>query len=300
MKGLSIRVSVVALAAFGAPLPVGAATLAFAETVRVGGTGMALAAMQQAGASLSAAEPDIGITVLPSLGTSGGIKALAQGAIDLAVIGRPLKADETGKGAVAAGCMTTALLFASSHPSPHGVAMAEVPSFFADERPRWRDGKPLKVILRSRAGSENGYLTAAIPGMAAALEAAYKRPDIPVATTDQENVEQALRIANSFAITTLLQLRARKAEPAAGGTRRCGAERRDRDRQDLSAEHQRLPRVADQPDAGGEQVRRLSQIGGGTGDPDVARRHTARVVLNPCRPTSRSPPSTGRSASSRP
>jgi phosphate transport system substrate-binding protein len=178
--------------------------------VRVGGTGMALAAIRQAGASFAAVEPGMRITVLPSLGTPGGLKALAENAIDLAVIGRPLKSDEKAKGAVEVGCATTPLVFASSHPSPNGVAKADIPGFYANTQPTWRDGKPLKVILRSRAGSENDYLKAAIPGMAAALDAAYKRADIPVATTDQENAEHALRIDGSFAVMTMLQMHGEK------------------------------------------------------------------------------------------
>jgi phosphate transport system substrate-binding protein len=177
-----------------------------ASVVRIGGTGMALAAMQQAGTALSAVEPTIRVTVLPSLGTPGGLKALAEDAIDVAVTGRPLKADEKARGATAAGCVTTPLIFVTSHPSPNAVAKTDIPGFYRDVQATWHDGRPLKVILRSRAGSENDYLKSAIAGMDAALDAAYARPDIPVATTDQENADGASRIAGSFAIMTMLQL----------------------------------------------------------------------------------------------
>jgi phosphate transport system substrate-binding protein len=202
-----------AIRVFSRTVAVGAAILVASHpsmaddgAIRIGGTGMALAAMQQAGASFSAVEAGIQVTVLPSLGTPGGLKALAENVIDLAVTGRPLKSDEKAKGAVEAGCTTTPLVFASSHPAPNGVAKADIAGFFSSIQPAWRDGKPLKVILRSRAGSENDYLKAAIPGMTEALDAAYTRPDIPVATTDQENAEQAARIAGSFAVMTMLQM----------------------------------------------------------------------------------------------
>jgi phosphate transport system substrate-binding protein len=64
--------------------------LADGAVVRVGGTGIALAALQQVGASLTAAEPGIRVDVLPSMGTPGGIKALVEGAIDVAVVARAL------------------------------------------------------------------------------------------------------------------------------------------------------------------------------------------------------------------
>ncbi|MEZ5787321.1 MAG: substrate-binding domain-containing protein [Xanthobacteraceae bacterium] len=178
--------------------------------VRIGGTGMALAAMQQLGESLTAADRQIRVEVLPSLGTPGGLRALREGAIDVAVAGRPLKPDERAKGFVEAGCMTTALTFASSHPNPAGLRKADLPAIYADESPLWPDGQPLKLLLRSRAGSENAYLSAAIPGMAAAIEKAYTHSGVPVATTDQENADLAQRTAGSLAIMTLLQLRSER------------------------------------------------------------------------------------------
>jgi phosphate transport system substrate-binding protein len=178
--------------------------------VRVGGTGMALAAMRQLGDSLTAFDPSLRVEVLPSLGTPGGLRALDERAIDVAVVGRPLKAEEKAKGAAEAACMNTALVFASSHPAPSGLNQADLPGVYANASPTWPDGQALKVLLRARAGSENGYLAAAMPGMAAALESAYARPGVPVATTDQDNAELALQTAGSFAIMTLLQVRSER------------------------------------------------------------------------------------------
>lgn len=184
--------------------------LADGVVVRVGGTGIALAAMQQVGASLTAAEPGIKIDVLPSMGTPGGIKALTQGAIDVAVVARALKPEEKAKGVAEAACMTTALVLASSHMAASGVTRAQLPDLYADAAPKWPDGLPLKVILRSRAGSENPYLIAAIPAMDPALDAAFKRPGVPVASTDQDNAKLAAQITGSFAVMTLLQLKGEK------------------------------------------------------------------------------------------
>ena len=95
--------------------------LADGAVVRVGGTGIALAALQQVGASLTATEPGIRVDVLPSMGTPGGIKALVEGAIDVAVVARALKPEEKAKGVAEAACLTTALVFASSHKAAQGI-----------------------------------------------------------------------------------------------------------------------------------------------------------------------------------
>src|SRR4051794_12481026 len=84
------------------PLVAGIITLlAFASTfrrleaeqskpLRIGGTGMALATMRQIGQALTATYPAATVRVLPSLGTGGGLAAVAAGAIDLAVSARAL------------------------------------------------------------------------------------------------------------------------------------------------------------------------------------------------------------------
>jgi phosphate transport system substrate-binding protein len=184
--------------------------LAEQNVVRIGGTGIALAAMREVGSSLTAADPGMEVEVLPSMGTPGGIKALAEGAIDLAVVARPLKPDEKAKGIDEVACMTTALVFASSHKAATGVTRAQLPTLYTDASPKWADGAPLTVVLRSRSGSENPYLVAAVPAMGPALEAAFKRPGLPVASTDQDNAKLAMQISGSLATMTLLQLRAER------------------------------------------------------------------------------------------
>lgn len=178
-----------------------------ADTVRIGGTGMGLALMRQAGDRLAAAEADIRAEILPSLGTNGGLKAVAVGELDIALSARPMKPEEAAKGLREAHCVTTALIFASSRPDPAGTSAARLPALYADAAPAWPDGMPLKVILRARSGSENPYLVEKVPGLADALAAAYRRPGMPIGTTDQENAEVAERTAGSFAVLTLMQLR---------------------------------------------------------------------------------------------
>ncbi len=75
--------------------------LAQAEEIKIGGTGGALATMQLLGDAYSKNHPETKIIVLPSLGSSGGIKAVLAGAIQVAVSSRPIKDSETSLGASA-------------------------------------------------------------------------------------------------------------------------------------------------------------------------------------------------------
>jgi phosphate transport system substrate-binding protein len=209
MRKRAIRLVLSVLAcAFAVDLPTVAPSQA--ETIRIGGTGIGLAAMRRVGESLIAKDPSVRVDVLPSLGTPGGIRALIEREIDIAISARPLRSEERVKGVGEAACLTTALVFASSHPSPSDITRAELPNLYSEPAPTWPDGMPLKVILRSRAGSENPYLMDAVPGMAAAFDKAYRRPGMPIGVTDQENAELAARTVGSFAIMTLLQIRAER------------------------------------------------------------------------------------------
>lgn len=180
------------------------------DTVRVGGTGMGLALMRAVGAEVERNNPGIQTMVLPSLGTTGGLKALNAGAIDIAIATRPATPEDNAVGIRTTACITTALIFATSRNGSFNVASADLPRLYSDADPRWPDGQPLKIILRSRTGSENPYLVKAYPALEEAFAQAFRRGGIPVGATDQDNAEFAIKTAGSFAITTLLQLRAEK------------------------------------------------------------------------------------------
>jgi phosphate transport system substrate-binding protein len=163
------------------------------------------------------------VQVMASLGTSGGIEALAERVIDIALAAHALTPEEAAKGIREATCMTTALVFVANHqdPSPQGfrhkdhdhqesedLRRTDLPALFRDPNPTWADGTPLKLILRSRSDASYSYLAKAVPGMDVALDEMHQRRGIPVTATDQENVDVALRTKGSLAMTSLLQLRA--------------------------------------------------------------------------------------------
>lgn len=182
------------------------------DLVRIGGTGMGLRAMERLGEQMTRVDRDLAVQVLPSLGTSGGINALLDGAIDIALAARPITAAERQKGLAQAACMTTALVFATSKDlaadTDEQITSERLPALYADPRPLWPDRTPMKIVLRSQSGSEVPYLAEKIPAMASAFDLAYKRGGLPVGVTDQENVDLALQMQGSLAITTLLQIRA--------------------------------------------------------------------------------------------
>ena len=176
-----------------------------ADTLRAGGLGatthlLAVLAAEYAEKQAGALE------VIPSLGGTGGLKALAGGALDIAVSGRPLKEEELNQGLRVAVIMRTPFVMVSSHEKPDGLKSVEIAELFRAERSTWTDGSPVRVILRTKSDSDTPILGGMFPGMVSAIEAARKRHDVPIAATDQDNAEAAERIPGSLAGSTLTQL----------------------------------------------------------------------------------------------
>jgi len=194
----------VALLTFPWPLP---SPLQAAEAkLRIGGTGAAVATMTHLAGVFNASQDAVTVEVLPSLGSSGGIRALAEGAIDIAVSARPLKPAEAEKSLAALPLLRTPFVFVSSRREAQEIAAGQLAQYYGDPQPRWADGSLLRVILRPESDSDRAFLRDRFPGMAAALTKAQARPEVPVATTDQDNLRMAGEAAGTLTTATLLQV----------------------------------------------------------------------------------------------
>ena len=185
-------------------LPAGNA--AAADTLRVGGTGSAAGMLQQVGAKFTAAT-GVKVVLIPSLGSTGAIRALTDGLLDIAVPARPLKADESAAGLRQVAVLRTAYVMATSHSNPNGLKSADLAGIFAAEKPAWADGTPIRIILRPRSDTDTALLGELFPGMDKAIEAARRRAEVPTAATDQDNAELAERTPGSLTGTTVTQLK---------------------------------------------------------------------------------------------
>jgi phosphate transport system substrate-binding protein len=190
---------------------VGAMALAFvtsaatAEPLRVGGTGSATEMMRALGKAF-AANDEVQVEVVPSLGSTGGLRAVEAGMLDIAVAGRHLNSAETSKGLVERAALRSAWGLATSHRNPNGLKTVSITATYGEPDARWGDGTPIKVILRPKGDTETLSLTGAFPGMDAVLERLRARRDIPIAATDQDNAEVAERMPGSLVSITATQV----------------------------------------------------------------------------------------------
>ena len=179
--------------------------LAHAHDLRAGGTGSATELLRVLLAAFGK-QADVEGRVVPNFGTTGALHALADGVLDVAVAGRAPNPEEAAKGLVVAYTARTPFVIATSHPKPNALSLADLAQAFRSYQSTWNDGRPVRVILRPKFEGDTALMGAIFPGLAPAIEEARRRPDVPVAFTDQDNAELAEQIAGSLVGSTLTQI----------------------------------------------------------------------------------------------
>jgi phosphate transport system substrate-binding protein len=178
---------------------------ALADDIRVAGTGGAMAMVERLASGFAEATGDK-IELVWGLGSKGGIRATADGAVSLAISARPLEPAESALGLMAVPIARTALVFITSHLKPNSIKSAELIEIFKSVNPKWEDGTPIRPILRTKFDGDTILLEKRFPGMSAAFDAARQRPELPITPTDQDNAALAERLAGSFVQAGLSQI----------------------------------------------------------------------------------------------
>lgn len=159
------------------------ATNVSAQTLKIGGNGSGMPAMQLLGAEFARRTPGATVVVVPNLGSSGGLKALRDGVIDLAISSRPLKPAETAQGLVATEYGRTPFVFATNPSVTQGFgSLPELIDAYAGKLTTWADGKPIRLILRPKNDGDTAAQQAISLEMKQAVDAALARPGMIIAT----------------------------------------------------------------------------------------------------------------------
>lgn len=165
------------------------------EVVRIGGSGTLLGTMQILGDAYEKNHPQTKIVVVANLGSSGGMHALLDGAIDIAVNVRPLKPAESKRGASSRMLGRTPFVFAVEAGRPEtSITEARLVEIFSGTRQHWDDGTPIRLSLRPADDSDNDAIDALSPAMRWARRAAHARPGMYFAGSDQENADYVERV----------------------------------------------------------------------------------------------------------
>jgi len=111
----------------------------------------------------------------PSIGSGGGIRALLDGVVDIALVSRPLKERERALGLTAVPCARVPVVVAVHADVPDvDITAPQLVAVFAGHRGTWSDGSRITVLQRERGDSSHRAVAAAIVGFAETNDDAYR------------------------------------------------------------------------------------------------------------------------------
>ena len=182
-----------------------------ADEIRIGGTGTALGTMRLLADAFAKQAPDVKVTVMPGLGSGGGIRAVVKGAIDLGVSSRTLTEDERNLGATQIEYGRTPFVFAvASKSKVTAVTLDQLAAIYAGKMLNWPDGSLIRIVLRPVSDFDTSLIKSMSPDIARALSEAEKRPGVTFAITDQDAADRIGSVPGLIGATTLALIASEK------------------------------------------------------------------------------------------
>lgn len=179
------------------------ASQAVAETINLGGVGCITPLAKRLASEYVRLNPGIEVRVVePPLGSSGGLRALAGGKVDIVLSGRAPKTNEIG---LTRPWLRTPLVLATygGHSPRSGLTRMQIADIFAGRKTVWDDQKPIRLVMRSEFESETVALRKLSPEIDAAVAKALKRSDLPIPENDLEALETLQKIPGSLGTSSL-------------------------------------------------------------------------------------------------
>ena len=180
------------------------------ETLTVGGTGSAMPLVGQFAQAYGSLEPNVKVRVVdPPLGSNGAIRAVLAGAVDLAVLGKPLTEVEKAQGCQDWELGRTPFLVVTERKLPlPGFTVEQLAAIYSGKMTTWSDGSPIRLVVRNLFESDTLILRKMSPDMDRAVDVALARPGMLVAANDLENIDLLERTPDSLGTSNLALVQA--------------------------------------------------------------------------------------------
>lgn len=178
--------AVLALVALGATVAQARGSVT-AGAIVVGGSGTNLPITRRLADAFMRTHRGVTIEVPASLGSTGGIKAAADRAIAIGLTSRPLRGSETTWGLTVLPYARTPVVIGAHLSVPdEGLTFGELVQIYRGTKTKWRDGRPVVVLMREPGDSGVEVLQAAVPGFSDAYAESIRANRWTVLFTDQD------------------------------------------------------------------------------------------------------------------
>lgn len=159
-----------------------------AEVIRINGSGAALEMIKPMIKEYRKKVPGVTIEMEKPLGSSGAIKAVLAGVLDIAVSSKMLKPDEISQGASSReyGKVPLAIVSAAGV-GKSNITTRELEDIYAGRVKKWPSGETIRIVLRPKEDIDTKILRGLSPGMDKALLEAHQKQGMLFAVTDPES-----------------------------------------------------------------------------------------------------------------
>ncbi|MCA9634735.1 MAG: substrate-binding domain-containing protein [Myxococcales bacterium] len=143
--------------------------------LRLAGSGSNLPLTRELAEAFVRRNPTQRVIVFESVGSTGGVRAVSDGVVDLGLISRPLRPKEEALGLVVIPYARVAVAAVTNlDVVDEGLSQRELVEVYAGERRRWSNGALITVLQRERGDSSHFAFDRVLPDFAAANDAAYR------------------------------------------------------------------------------------------------------------------------------
>ena len=181
------------------------------EVVRVGGTGTGTLLIQRLIEPYAKAHPAVQVSaVMPPMGSNGALRALASGAIQIAVVSfpsvHPAKPEDAGTSNSVSWVRTPFVFTGREVGAETKLTLGQVADIYSGRAAQWPDGKQIRVITRTDRETDTRVLRGISPQMDEAVSLGLKRTGMPFAENDVDNQKLLERTPGSFGAIGLGQI----------------------------------------------------------------------------------------------
>lgn len=192
-------------------LSISAAPAFAGDVITIGGSGSALAVMKMLGKEYEKKNPSVHIRVLPSMGTQGAIKAVAEDKLSIGIAGRVFNGDEKKTGVAAFELARTPFVFVTqSAVKTRNITSDDLVNIYNAKMTTWPGGEQIRLVLRPARETSSLIMKAISPHMEQAMAVALAREGMLFAATDQETADLVMKTPGSLGASTLLQITTEK------------------------------------------------------------------------------------------
>jgi phosphate transport system substrate-binding protein len=175
-----------------------------ADVIRINGSGSGLHMIKPITLAYAKAHPEVQFEMDNPLGSSGSIKALLSGVLDIAISSRPLNPREAASGAILQKYGQTPLAIVTNMDvGKKDITTQELVTFYRNRTANWPDGKKVRLVLRPLEDTDTRIICNLSPEMDTAMTIAQSQPGMIVAVTDPEASETIARTPGALGASGL-------------------------------------------------------------------------------------------------